>query len=873
MTDWRRASPLVILIVLLTSAWITVAMPTQSIAEGPHSAPAMSGSRPQGYGSSTSPEAIPITHSNGARTTYPDYLLKATAISGSPRPNAAGPGSTGGISIAVGSNPGETLFDKENGFVYVIQPTSSNLTVINGTTVIGSVVVGQSPEFGVVDDRNGYVYVPNYFAGSVSVVSGTKVVGTVYDSPETGPDLSYPYDIAYDEADGYTYATNSVADNVSVINGSRLSASINVGSSPEYATYDSLDHYVYVTNYESHSVSVINGTKVIATVQVGSFPEYATCDTENGYVYVSNTNTSNVSVINGTQLAGTINVGHDPSIAAFDGGNGFVYVPNDDSDNVSIINGTHLIHSVSVGSLPDAAVYDSGNGFIYVPNYGTNNVVYDNVSIINGTSILGSVKVGFQPDDPTYDSLNGNIYVPNYDSSNVSVVYSIYPVTFTTGGLPPGTAWWVNITGQPTLFTNAPVLSVNEYDGAYLYSVSTIDKTFSALGGTLVVNGATSLLIQFSRVTYQVAFTGTGLPVGTNWSVKIRENSVTDTYSSETSTIRFQAPNGTCQFALGTLPGWTTESFEGSFTINGRAVNQSIAWAQVTYSVVFTESGLPTGTEWWVNVTGAPPAISAAPGLTLNEHNGTYIYSLSTTDLTYFSPGGSFTVDDAPLSEFVDFVRVAYFVNFTENGLPSGTSWSVTLGGTLYSTSTGTISINESNGTYLYTLGGVPGSTTSSFSGSIVVDGMAASKVVTWTQVTYRVAFTAVGLPSVTIWSVTLDGIQQSSFAIALAFARGNGTYSFLVGTMAGYGASPGSGSVPVSGANVTKTIDFAAISLVSPPTPTFLGLPQTDGYALLIGIAAAAVAVALGVVVWRRRGERPPRIAPSSASGGPPAT
>jgi YVTN family beta-propeller protein len=765
-----------------------------------------------------------------------------------------------GTSVPVGGNPGPALYDRENGYVYVIHPTTDNLTVINGTTTIGSVDVGQYPEFGAVNDRSGYVYVPNYFDGTVSVVNGTKVVGSIYDDPEVGPDLTYPAEAAYDEADGHIYVTNSVASNVSVINGTKLFGSVNVGDGPDDVLYDPVNQYVYVTNYESDSVSVINGTKVLATVPVGSYPEDATCDGENGYVYVSNTNSANVSVLNGTHLAGTVNVGHDPSWAAFDADNGFVYVPNYDSDNVSIINGTHLLRSVSVGTLPDAAVYDSGNGFVYVPNYGTSNVVYDNVSILDGTSILGSVKVGYQPDDPTYDSLNGYVYVPNYDSANVSVVYSNYSVTFTESGLPPATEWWINLTGAPSLSTDAADLSVFEYEGAYPYSVSTSDKTYSAPGGTLVVNGTTSLTIQFSRVTYAVAFTGTGLPVVTNWSVTIRGSSGTARYSSSTPTIRFLEPNATYTFTLGMVPGFTTTSFRGLFVVLGGPANLSIAWTQVNYTVAFEESGLPMGTVWWVNVTGGNSTSSTNAGLSLSEPNGTWAYSVASDDLTYSSPGGSFTVSGTAARQAIVFLRVTYSVNFTAIGLPAGTNWSVALGGTTNSSAAATLAFMVPNGTYSYALGTVSGWTTSIFSGSVAVDGMAISQSVTWTPVTYSVAFTEKGLPSGASWTVTLDGIRQSSSAATLAFSLGNGTYRFSAGTVPGYTESPSSGSITIQGANVTKTMAFSVVpSNPSASSATILGLPAIEGYALLGGLAVAVAAIALGAVRWNRKRRRPP--------------
>ena len=48
--------------------------------------------------------------------------------------------------------------------------------------------------------------------------------------------------------------------------------------------------------------------------------------------------------------------------------------------------------------------------------------------------------------------------------------------------------------------------------------------------------------------------------------------------------------------------------------------------------------------------------------------------------------------------------KSTYHVTFTETGLPSGTSWSVTLAGSTQSSTTGTIQFSKANGTYAFTV-------------------------------------------------------------------------------------------------------------------------------------------------------------------------
>jgi hypothetical protein len=67
--------------------------------------------------------------------------------------------------------------------------------------------------------------------------------------------------------------------------------------------------------------------------------------------------------------------------------------------------------------------------------------------------------------------------------------------------------------------------------------------------------------------------------------------------------------------------------------------------------------------------------------------------------------------------------QVTYTVTFTETGLPSGGSWSVTLNGVTKSSTSSSISFTEPNGTYAYTIGAISGCSRSPPSGSVTVNG------------------------------------------------------------------------------------------------------------------------------------------------------
>ena len=63
-----------------------------------------------------------------------------------------------------------------------------------------------------------------------------------------------------------------------------------------------------------------------------------------------------------------------------------------------------------------------------------------------------------------------------------------------------------------------------------------------------------------------------------------------------------------------------------------------------------------------------------------------------------------------------------YTITFTESGLPSGTSWSVTFNNQTQTSSTDSITFTSPNGTYNYTIGSVSGYSSLPSSGTVTVN-------------------------------------------------------------------------------------------------------------------------------------------------------
>ena len=160
-------------------------------------------------------------------------------------------------------------------------------------------------------------------------------------------------------------------------------------------------------------------------------------------------------------------------------------------------------------------------------------------------------------------------------------------------------------------------------------------------------------------------------------------------------------------------------------------------------------------------------------------------------------------------SSNVSVIGGGFPVTFAETGLPSGTSWSVTFNNAVATTSTTRLELLELPGSYAYQVAPVAGYTVSPSSGTAEVANSSSVIYVTFAPATYSITLLESGLAPGTAWWATLDGTTNASSSSSIGFAAANGTYSFTVGSVSGYLASPPSGSITVNGAPVSKTITF----------------------------------------------------------------
>jgi hypothetical protein len=273
-------------------------------------------------------------------------------------------------------------------------------------------------------------------------------------------------------------------------------------------------------------------------------------------------------------------------------------------------------------------------------------------------------------------------------------------------------------------------------------------------------------------------------------------------------------------------PGeWIDADFDAPVSDGGQYMVLAVEYPTApAYNVTFDESGLVTGTSWSVTFDGTTESSTTTHIEFEGIENGTYAYTVGAVSGEMPQPSsGSVTVNGADTTSKTTFTAVTpstYDVTFDESGLVSGTSWSVTFGGTTESSTTTQIEFEGiENGTYAYTVGAVSGETAQPSSGSVTVNGADVTSTTTFTTAAppaYDVTFHESGLVSGTSWSVTLNGSTKTSTATTVKFKETNGTYEYSVGNVAGYTATPLSGSVDVGGSDLTVAVEFTSTVLTT---------------------------------------------------------
>jgi len=422
---------------------------------------------------------------------------------------------------------------------------------------------------------------------------------------------------------------------------------------------------------------------------------------------------------------------------------------------------------------------------------------------------------------------------------SVPVTYTdvLYPLTFTESNLGVGTSWGITI-GSTTITSTTTTLVFNLTNGSYAYRVDGASGYVppSRTGIVTVDGSAVGLSVDFSLSAYATTFVETGLPTGTPWSVTAMSTTVTST----ATTLVLELPNGTDPFTAASVPGFSSPGGQNA-DVAGTAKSVPVAFAPVTYLVTFSESNLPGGSTWSVEINGELES-STGPSISFNETNGSYPYEVGfPAGYAPVAANGTVEVNGAPDAIPVVFnTATAYLATFTESGLANGTAWGVTIGPTILETTSTSVSFNLSSAKYPFAVSEVPtGYSVKVPSGNnVTVAGAAVSTPVNFSALNYTLTFTETHLPSGTPWNVTVNGVTHGSTSTTVVFRLPNGTYPYRIGSPSGKAPPAVNAVAAVDGSATSVAVPFASTAYSVTFTET--GLPSGGGTAVLQNAAVS---------------------------------
>jgi hypothetical protein len=348
-----------------------------------------------------------------------------------------------------------------------------------------------------------------------------------------------------------------------------------------------------------------------------------------------------------------------------------------------------------------------GNGILYIPSFSVDTLpgtvignVAKNINIsLNGAPISnyeGHFRLFLKPGNYTLSYLLNGVTKTMIINVKPMGTYNIflnatsiqnYTVSFTESGLPLGTLWSVTL-GNITKSSMNETITFIMPNGVYSYSVKSpitvngIEYIATSPSGTVTVNNSNiEIQIIYKQALYNVSFVETGLPPGTIWYVNLSNG---QSFKSMTNTITFTEPNGTYSYTITTEnKNYAPSPSSGTFTVKGENVNITVTFSLITYTITFTENGLPSGTLWALTFNGVTSS-STSNSISYTVLAGTYSWNTTSiiavgNNTRYIASSSSGTIIvPASTSVTISYIKqYSVTVQSTAGGStsPSGTSW------------------------------------------------------------------------------------------------------------------------------------------------------------------------------------------------------
>jgi YVTN family beta-propeller protein len=540
------------------------------------------------------------------------------------------------------------------GEVLSIDANTGNLSWANSTPLYDS-FSGMA-----VDGANGSIYLTTSFGG-VKVLNGTNGATLANFGMPGETSCGYPWatGMAYDatSTDILVGECGGVVRSIDTANDS-VGPPISVGGLPSAIAVNTSTGNAYVVNWDTNSLAVVaaNGSSVISYLIIGGAPEAVAVDNSTGTAYVFASN--NVSIINLTSHArvGSIAVGVNATSLQLSGGalspylwaspqsilldplSQEVFVANSGNNTVSVISArtNAVVATIPVASEPLALAWNNETNKIYVACSGQLDIISVGTLRVEANYSMGALLPG------------GIAFVPSLNEIFVDTIAMFSGTTPQVSVISAAT----NLTvGSIPLPSNATTTGEVVYDnttgdlyvaGAWLgLSISdTHDYIVNPEAETLVGNitvGADPDGIATNPDSTQV-FATAGL------------NSTVSEIDGATGGVLVSAalPSDSVAEGVGYDP-----STNQVLVVDWGSDTLSYLIPEEVYPVLFSETGLPNGTNWSVTLNGSTNS-STNNTTTFAEPNGTYSYSIAPVPgYSVTAPTGNVTVNGANVTASV----------------------------------------------------------------------------------------------------------------------------------------------------------------------------------------------------------------------------
>ncbi len=336
-----------------------------------------------------------------------------------------------------------------------------------------------------------------------------------------------------------------------------------------------------------------------------------------------------LKVVNGITLTGGI-MDTGPNPITYQGGNfWWNYLGN----GTSLYNDSGLIYSG--GDKAPLTLHVFGVTFQEkgIPQGTRWYAILGNGSI--AVSTTGSELSFYEPNGTYYVEIYARDYFANQSSGflvvagmnqSINLSFSkLFSLTFVENGLPSGDLWSVTVDGV-TGYSVSNSIQYLATNGSLSYTLNGAGgyKPEIQTGQLIIIGQNRTVQANYLPFTYQVSFSESGLPPGTQWGIFILGQNVDTTSTSLTANV----PNGTYGYTVTGATGYTPSIQYGEVSVNNGTNAVSISFSSNIYTLTFFETGLPAGSNWTVNI-GSKHIVTTNSTIDIRESTGIYNYTVT----------------------------------------------------------------------------------------------------------------------------------------------------------------------------------------------------------------------------------------------------